>query len=139
MKSLNLTAEEKAKYKITENEANEESGIPSYWLNAIKNSKYFSVNDKDELILAHLKDVKLNLTANKLDYSIDFIFDKNDFFNHEKLTLQYVYDEKKFEPVKQIGTNIVWSSSEKNPSLKIKTKKIKSNLLTCLYKFCFYD
>lgn len=126
MKSLNLTAEEKDKYKITDTDAVEEAGIPHYWLNAIKNSKYFAVNDKDELVLAHLKDVKLNLNSDKLDYSVDFIFDKNEFFEHEKLSLHFSYDEKKFEPTKQTGTNIVWSSSEKNPSLKIKTKKIKS-------------
>jgi len=127
MKSLNLSAEEKAKYKITENDANEEVAIPLYWQNAIKNSKYFAVNEKDELILAHLKDIQLNLVADKLDYSIDFIFDKNEFFNHDKLTIQFVYDDKKFEPLKQTGTNIIWSSSEKNPLLKTKTKKIKSN------------
>jgi hypothetical protein len=127
MKSLNLSAEEKAKYKITENDANEEGAIPLYWQNAIKNSKYFAVNEKDELILAHLKDIQLNLVADKLDYSIDFIFDKNEFFNHDKLTIQFVYDDKKFEPLKQTGTNIIWSSSEKNPLLKTKTKKIKSN------------
>ena len=123
---MNLTAEEKTKYKLTESDAFEEAGITNYWLNSIKNSKYFAVNDIDELVLAHLKDVKLNLNKDKLDYSIEFVFDKNEFFDHDKLTLQFSYDEKKFEPIKQTGTHIVWSSSEKNPSLKIKTKKIKS-------------
>lgn len=128
LKFLNLSAEEKAKYKISDTEAVEEVGIPNYWLNAIKNSKYFALNDKDELVLVHLKDVKLNLDTNKLDYSIDFVFDKNDFFAHEKLSLHFAYDYKKFQPIKQTGTNIVWSSSEKNPALKIKTKKVKSKL-----------
>lgn len=122
-----MTEEEKVKYGITDNDATEEAGIPNYWLNSIKNSKYFALNEKDELVLAHLKDVKLNLVAEKLDYSIDFIFDKNEFFEHEKLYLHFAYDNKKFEPIKQTGTNIVWSSNDKNPSLKIKTKKVKSN------------
>ena len=127
MKSLNLSAEEKAEYKIIENDANEEAAIPLYWLNAIKNSKYFAVNEKDELILAHLKDIQLNLVSDKLDYIIDFIFDKNEFFNHDILTIKFVYDDKKYEPQKQTGTNIIWFSSEKNPLLKIKKKKKKSN------------
>ena len=128
LKSLNLTAEEKAEYAITESDASSETGIPNYWLNAIKNSKYFAVNDKDELVLAHLKDIQLRIVEDKLDYSVDFFFDKNDFFAHEKITLHYAYDDIKFEPIKQTGTNIVWSSSEKNPALKIKRKKIKSKL-----------
>lgn len=128
MKSLNLTTEEKSKYQINDNEITDEAGIPNFWLNAIKNSKYFALNDKDELVLAHLKDVKLNLNADKLDYSIDFIFDKNEFFEHEKLSLHFTYDDKKFEPIRLTGSNIVWSSREKNPSLKIKTKKVKSKI-----------
>lgn len=95
-------------------------------MTATKNSKYFPVNQKDEVVLSHLKDIKLILSENKLDYSLEFIFDKNEFFEHEKLTLAYFYDEKLFEPIKQTASSIIWSSSEKNPSLKIKIKKIKS-------------
>lgn len=126
LKTLNLTEEEKKKYLIKDDDIDTETGIPNFWMTAIKNSKYFPVNDKDEKILRHLKDLKLILSGNKLDYSLEFIFDKNEYFEHEKLLLQFIYDEKKFKCIKRIGTNIIWLSREKNPSLKIKTKKIKS-------------
>ncbi len=124
LKSLNLTAEEKAKYNIEENDSDAEAGIPNFWMTAIKNSKYFPVNEKDDKILTHLRDIKLVLSENKLDYSLEFIFNKNEYFEHEILTLQFDYDEKKFEPTKRIGTNIKWSNADKNPTLKPKSKKL---------------
>lgn len=123
---LTLPSEELKKYSIGESD-DKESGLPNYWLQALKNSKFFAINDKDEKILAHLKNIKLLLNENKLDYSIEFIFDKNEYFAEEKLVKSFVYDEKIYEPIKQIGTNIVWSGKDKNPTIKTKTKKIKSN------------
>jgi len=129
LKSLNISSEEKGKYDILDNDNNEEAGIPKFWCNAIKNSKFFAVNENDEKVLVHLRDVKLVLNEDKkLDYTVEFIFNENEFFKDEKLTLEYIYDEKKFEPIKKVGKILNWSNKEKNPTIDIKTKKIKSNL-----------
>lgn len=124
---MKINKKDLTKYGITGDETAHEVGIPNYWVDAIANSKYFAINEKDEEVLSHLKDIKLNLSENKLDYNVEFLFEKNEFFDLEKLTKSYFYDPVTHEPVKCIATNIVWSSPEKNPSFKIKVKKTKSN------------
>jgi hypothetical protein len=119
-----VTAEEEKTYEIKE-QANGENGIPEYWKNVIMYCNFFQVNEKDKEILSFLKNVTLKLTENSLDFTVNFHFDKNDFFNEETLFKTYVYDETTFEPVRANASVVNWKEG-KNPSLRIKTKKIKS-------------
>jgi len=117
-------SEEDAKtYQITESEV-KEAGIPEYWKKALINSKFFEINDKDEEILNHLKNVTLKLADDSLDFTVTFFFEKNDFFDHETLYKSYIYDKQTFEPISANASVITWKEG-KNPSKKIKVKKVK--------------
>jgi len=122
-----ITPEEATNYNITEAEI-KESGIPEYWKNVLINSAFFEVNEKDKDILNHLKNITLKLEENSLDFTVTFHFEKNDFFDQETLFKTFTYDETTFEPVKANASVVNWKEG-KNPSLKIKTKKIKSKII----------
>jgi len=108
-------------------EQEEEKGIPEFWLKAIDNSKTFGMineNDKDKEILKHLEDVILELNENKQDLKVHFVFGPNEYFKHNELVIEYKYNED--EELKEvIGSNIEWSSDEKNPTKKLVKKKPK--------------
>lgn len=121
-----MTSEEKTKYGITETTESLESGIPNYWGVVFKNSGYLCVNEKDEEVLKFLKDVRMKPDTNtKLDFTIEFEFAPNEYFTESVLTKTYHYDEKTEEVQKTTGSKISWTSQEKNPRVKVVTKKIK--------------
>lgn len=120
-----ISPEEAEKFGITSDEITEK-GIPEFWKNAISNAQFFPVNDKDKEILIHLKNIELDLSSDKLDFTINFYFETNEFFDHQKLSKTYIYDPDMYCPVSANATEIEWKEG-KNPTLKIKTKKIKSN------------
>lgn len=117
-------SEEDAKtYGITESEV-KEAGIPEFWKKALMNSKFFEINDKDEEVLNHLKNVTLKLADDSLDFTVTFHFATNEFFEHATLYKSYVYDKQTFEPISATSSVITWNEG-KNPSKKTKVKKIK--------------
>lgn len=73
--------------------------------------------------------MRIRLNPDKLDYELEFYFEKNEFFSEEILKISFVYDKTQYEPRKLIGTKIKWNDKEKNPSvaLKIMKKKSKKN------------
>jgi len=105
-----------------------EAGIPQYWQRVFINSKFFIVNENDEEILKHLKDVNLTITEGKLDFTINFHFEANEYFKETLLTKTYIYDTTTYEPCKAISTVPTWTEG-KNPKIKTKTRKIKSILI----------
>jgi hypothetical protein len=114
------------KYGFTQEDA-KEAGIPEYWQRVFLNSKFFIVNEKDEEILKHLKDVTLILSEDKLDFTVNFHFQSNPFFEHTHLFKTYNYDTTTYEPEKATSSTITWNEG-KNPGVKTKTKKIKSKI-----------
>jgi hypothetical protein len=120
-----VSAEDVAKYKLEAVANASESGVPEFWFNAIKNSKYWIVNEKDEAILKHLVDVKLHLSEAGINYSVEFVFSTNEFFNATSLTKEYIFDAETYELSSTKASNITWNA-DKNPRKKVKTKKIKS-------------
>lgn len=127
---VNITEEEKQKYGITGDVSNQEQGIPDFWPIAIKNAKFFTVNEKDEKLLKHLKDVRMQpIGDNKIDFSVTFHFQGTEAFQPNVLRVEYHHDEKSEELVKVVGTEITWASSQDNPTIKIKTKKSKTSNL----------
>lgn len=119
-----ITPDEVKLYDIKE-QTSGENGIPNYWLRVITNCNFFEVNEKDKEVLSFLRNVTLKLNENSLDFTINFHFDKNDYFTEETLFKNYVYDETTFEPTRANASVINWKEG-KNPSLRIKSKKIKS-------------
>lgn len=113
------------KYNVQTGTESTEKEIPEFWSKALKNSKYFPMNDKDEEILKHLVDVRLVL-SDKINFTVEFEFSANAFMTNTVLSKQYIHDEKTFEIEKTVGCNITWTSPDKNPRKKIVTKKVKS-------------
>lgn len=72
-----------------------------------------------------MKDITLDLNQDKLDFTVNFHFEKNDYFNEEVLFKTFIYDETTYEPYKAIASNINWKSG-KNPGKKETTKRLKS-------------
>lgn len=67
----------------------------------------------------------LQLNEDSLDFTVNFHFEKNEFFNNETLSKTYIYDKTTYEPEKATATQITWNEG-KNPSIQIKSKKVKS-------------
>ena len=120
---IELTPEEMEKYGITETE--EPKAIDDYWEKVIINSRYFTITDRDKVILKYLKKVKIvKFPENVVDFRVDFYFKPNEFFTNEILSKKYIYGKdgllKKAE-----GTEIDWKSSDKNTTIEKVKKRIK--------------
>ena len=120
---IELTAEEMEKYGITDD--GETKRIDDYWEKVIINSRYFTITDKDKVILKYLTKVKMvKLPESVMDFKVDFYFKENEFFSNEILTKKYIYGKdallKKAE-----GTKINWSSADKNTTIEKVKKRIK--------------
>ena len=125
---IELTAEEMEKYGITDD--GETKAIDDYWEKVIINSRYFTITDKDKVILKYLTKVKMvKLPESVMDFKVDFYFKENEFFSNEILTKKYIYGKdallKKAE-----GTKIEWVSSDKNTTIEKVKKKIKKGKRT---------
>ena len=120
---IELTPEEMNKYGITETE--EPKAIDDYWEKVIINSRYFTITDRDKVILKYLTKVKIvKFPENVVDFRVDFYFKPNEFFTNEILSKKYIYGKdgllKKAE-----GTEIDWKSSDKNTTIEKVKKRIK--------------
>jgi len=120
---IELTAEEMEKYGITDD--GETKRIDDYWEKVIINSRYFTITDKDKVILKYLTKVKMvKLPESVMDFKVDFYFKENEFFSNEILTKKYIYGKdallKKAE-----GTKINWLSADKNTTIEKVKKRIK--------------
>ena len=77
----------------TLNEASiNKSGLPEFWLQAIKSSNLLSkmMQPHDEPVLKHLSDIKIVMHEQALiGYTVEFYFNKNEFFTNQKLTKTY--------------------------------------------------
>jgi nucleosome assembly protein 1-like 1 len=121
--NIEITAEEKTKYGITDEGENHE--IEDYWEKVILNSRYFTVTDKDKTILKYIKRVQMvKFKDNINNFRVDFTFEPNEFFTPDVLSKKYEYD-KDAVLKKAVGTQIEWKSKSKNPTIDVVRKKIK--------------
>lgn len=116
-----ISAEDAEKYKIKDTPSTDK-GIPDYWKLVILTCDFFDVNKNDEKVLDHLRNVTLDFADDSLDFFIHFHFDKNEFFDHEIISKQFIYNREYGEPEKAMSTEIQWKEG-KNPAIKVKTKK----------------
>lgn len=117
------------KYKIPENA----NGIPNFWLTIFRNTEILSemVQPHDEPVLQKLTDITIKYD-DEHSYTLEFHFDKNEYFSNEVLTKQYflkstVDEDNPFgfegpEIYKCKGCNINW---EKKMNLTVKTIRKK--------------
>ncbi|XP_041440893.1 nucleosome assembly protein 1-like 1-B isoform X4 [Xenopus laevis] len=87
----------KEKAKLEEEKKDEEKedpkGIPEFWLTVFKNVDLLSdmVQEHDEPILKHLKDIKVKFSeaGQPMNFMLEFHFEPNEFFTNELLTKTY--------------------------------------------------
>uniref|UniRef100_G1KFY2 Nucleosome assembly protein 1 like 1 n=2 Tax=Anolis carolinensis TaxID=28377 RepID=G1KFY2_ANOCA len=90
-------SEMKEKAKLEEEKKDQEKddpkGIPEFWLTVFKNVDLLSdlVQEHDEPILKHLKDIKVKFSeaGNPMTFILEFHFEPNEFFTNEVLTKTY--------------------------------------------------
>lgn len=108
------------------------SGIPDFWLIAMRNHPAFEemITDKDAEVLSYVEDI---VTEDLFDedgdeegYKIEFVFKENPFFNNKKLSVTfYEVQENGFVQVRDIvGSDIQWKEG-KNVTVKKMKKKPK--------------
>ncbi len=120
-----LTEEDYKEYEINKEENTEIKLIQNFWLNALENSKFFKINDKDKEVLEFLKSIKMEkIEEGKIKLIFEF-FD-NDFFNNKTISKIYNFDyENDGKVFKTEYDTINWKNDNVNPSLKKKIIKVK--------------
>ena len=68
------------------------SGIPEFWLSAMKNQISLAemITDRDEAALKHLVDIRMEY-LDKPGFRLIFEFSENDFFTNQTITKTYFY------------------------------------------------
>jgi nucleosome assembly protein 1-like 1 len=114
--------------KLTDvNATSTEKGIPKFWLTCLKHTAQFEslINEKDEKVLAHLKNITCDFKENG-SFTLNFFFDKNEHFDHDVLYKEHILDAQKLTISKINSTKIQWKSDDLNPTVEKKKKKLKS-------------
>jgi nucleosome assembly protein 1-like 1 len=77
---------------LNNNTNNNKTGIPEFWLQAFKSSDLLCemMQPHDEHVLRYLSDIKIIMHEQApIGYTIEFYFNKNEYFTNEKLTKTY--------------------------------------------------
>lgn len=112
-------------------------GITDFWLTAMKNTDIIgeTIQEHDEQILKHLKDVRVRLhDAKPYGYTLEFYFGENEFFTNKVLTKTYELTTEKDQrdPLgydgpslyRSLGCTIEWVKG-KDITVKLVKKKQK--------------
>jgi nucleosome assembly protein 1-like 1 len=127
------------------------SGIPEFWLTALRNHVALNdlITDRDVEALKHLVDVRLEYikegqapkeTLGKPGFKIIFQFEKNDFFDNELLEKTYLYQEEvgysgDFVYDRALGTPIQWKEDKDlTKEFEIKKQRNKNTNRTRLVR-----
>ena len=119
---ISLTNEELEKYDI-KNEEEEKKPIEKFFVKAIKNSNFFPYNKKDGNVLEYLINIKLVPLENKVDFRVEYYFNKNPYMENELLTKTYYFNLKNERLIKSDYCEIKWTDKDSDPTKKIKIKK----------------
>jgi len=119
-----ISPEDIVKYSVQEGN-DEEKGVPDFWSKVVVNAKFFTVNERDEGILANLVDVRMKLFEGCEDFTLEFEFKTNDSLTDNILSKTYKIDSKSGMVEKTTGCQIHWTSEDKNPRIKKTVKNIK--------------
>ncbi|KAL1924937.1 uncharacterized protein VTP21DRAFT_4591 [Calcarisporiella thermophila] len=114
--------------KEEESEETPVTGVPEFWLTAMKNHLQLAelITERDEEALKHLVDIRLAY-LDKPGFRLEFEFASNDFFENTVLSKTYYYQEKPgyggdFVYDRAEGTEIKWKDPSKNLSITLQTK-----------------
>eukprot|EP00890_Picochlorum_soloecismus_P003947 jgi/Picsp_1/4553/NSC_01923-R1_nucleosome assembly protein len=115
-----------------EEEGQEETaGIPDFWLIALRNHEMLDgmMSEKDAEILSFLEDITTTDLEDEdgedTGYSLTLTFKENDFFSNKSLSisLDVSLDSGIMQVDRLEGTEILWKSDAKNPTIKVMKKK----------------
>ncbi|CAK7264036.1 histone chaperone [Sporothrix epigloea] len=122
--------EDKADAKAEEEDASAESvsGIPEFWLSAMKNQISLAemITDRDEGALKHLTDIRMEY-LDKPGFRLIFEFAENDYFTNKTISKTYFYQSESgyggdFIYDHAEGDKINWKA-DKDLTVRIEQKK----------------
>lgn len=123
-----LEAKEGEEEKKTEDKQAAMSGIPEFWLSAMKNQISLAemVTDKDEEALKHLTDIRMEY-LDRPGFRLIFEFSENDHFTNKTITKTYYYKEESgyggdFIYDHAEGDKIEWKA-DKDLTVRMESKK----------------
>ena len=119
---ISFTKEELEKYNINE-ESDDKKSIEKFFVKAIRNSNFFPFNKKDGNVLDYLINIKFIPLENKVDFRVEYYFNKNPYMENELLSKTYYFNLKNERLMKSDFCEIKWADKESDPTLKIKVKK----------------
>ncbi|KAF9463736.1 nucleosome assembly protein [Collybia nuda] len=123
------------------------SGIPEFWLTALRNHIGLSdlITDRDAGALKHLLDIQIaylddSAEESKPGFKLIFVFSPNEYFENDVLTKTYVYQEEvgysgDFVYDRAIGTEIRWKEDKDlTKEFEIKKQRNKNTNRTRLVR-----
>uniref|UniRef100_A0A2P2M099 Nucleosome assembly family protein n=1 Tax=Rhizophora mucronata TaxID=61149 RepID=A0A2P2M099_RHIMU len=143
-------AKNDAEMELEGGKADEEKGVPDFWLTALKNNEVLAeeITERDDEALKYLKDIKWYRIEEPKGFKLEFFFDQNPYFKNSVLTKTYhMIDED--EPIleKAIGTEIEWYPGKcltqkllkKKPKKGSKNAKTRTKIEECESFFNFFS
>lgn len=113
------------------------SGIPEFWLSAMKNQVSLAemITDRDEVALKHLTDVRMEY-LDKPGFRLIFEFADNEFFSNKLITKTYFYQNESgyggdFIYDHAEGDKIDWKAG-KDLTVRIESKKQRNKSMSCI-------
>lgn len=100
------------KYNLPQYSKDNIKEIPSYWLTAIKNSRFYIIKEEEEEFLKKLKDISITVHDDNLSYTLSFYFKNNDAFYNDILEKDYFLDKKTKECYKTQASEIKWKNKD---------------------------
>ena len=119
---VSLSKEDLDKYGINE-QIEEKKQIEKFFVKAIRNANFFPCNKKDGNILEYLINIKLVPLENKVDFRVEYYFNKNPYMENEILTKTYYFNLKNERLMKSDFCEIKWTDQDSDPTKKFKIKK----------------
>lgn len=131
------------KTQATEEKAEEKdeklSGIPEFWLSAMKNQISLAemITENDESALKFLTDIRMEY-LDRPGFRLIFEFSENEYFTNEIITKTYFYQEESgyggdFIYDHAEGDTIAWKSG-KDLTVRIESKKQRNKSKECLVR-----
>ena len=134
-----LTEEDYNKYNINKDSEKSEINlnykeIKDFWLTSLKNCDYFNINKNEEKILHFLKDIKIELHENKIDLTLIYFFEQNEYFKNNIIKKQYFYNSSNEKLEKSEYDEIIWNQNYQNINSKEGRKENKKSFFDMFNK-----
>lgn len=128
--------EEEAAEPKNEDAGADVSGIPEFWLSAMKNQISLAemITDRDEEALKHLTDIRMEY-LDRPGFKLIFEFAENEFFSNKTISKTYFYQEENgyggdFIYDHAEGDKIEWKSG-KDLTVRVESKKQRNKSMFC--------